>query len=474
MTLAFGSSSTDIEQNIDTYSWCLDDVDLFYETKRCAQFILEGNYGMIALQFPDELLVNSVEVLEKLQNCTKQKLFVLGDTSYGSCCVDEIAVQRYNADCVIHFGRSCLSKTSRFPVLNIYGQYKIDVDDCYYEVNRLLPDTNIHIIILFDTIYRHCVGDLLHRLQKSYCNVVLSAIHETPIVIGNMDTSERNHVCRCHRIFHLIKETTLKDYSMLYIGRENQTLSNLMMNFTENSFYSYDPVSQKGRHEEININKTLMKRFYMIERVKDANTVGIVVGTLGVANYLAIISKIKKLLKSAGKKHYTFVVGKLNVAKLGNFMEVDVFVLVSCCENTLVDCKEFYKPIVTPYDLEIACNGNTQWTGQYTTDYTQLLPGSASYVPVPTDKDNIVVDVSMVSNKLRRIGFIERDCVHAGQREISEAVDKSITPQAISAGQFLAKKSWRGLEPNLGETPVVKAKDGLRGIAMEYSNSPNC
>ncbi|XP_050399954.1 2-(3-amino-3-carboxypropyl)histidine synthase subunit 2 isoform X2 [Patella vulgata] len=428
----------------------------------------------IALQFPDELLVNSVEVLEKLQNCTKQKLFVLGDTSYGSCCVDEIAAQRYNADCLIHFGRSCLSKTSRLPVLNIYGQHKIDVDNCFCEVNRLLPDTDIHVIILFDTIYRHCVGDLLHKLQKSYRSVILSAIQETSNVNGNIDTSERNGVCRCHRMFHLIEETTLKDYSMFYVGRESQTLSNLMMNFTENSFYSYDPVSQKGRHEEININKTLMKRFYMIERVKDANIVGIVVGTLGVINYLEIISKIKKLLKSAGKKHYTFVVGKLNVAKLGNFMEVDVFVLVSCCENTLVDCKEFYKPIVTPYDLEIACNGNTQWTGQYTTDYTQLLPGSTSYVPVSPDKDNTVVDVSMVTNKLRTIGYIERDCVNAEHREISETVNKTITSQAISAGQFLAEKSWRGLEPNLGETAVVRATDGLKGIAMEYSNEPNC
>ena len=31
--------------------------------------------------------------------------------------------------------------------------------------------------------------------------------------------------------------------------------------------------------------------------------------------------------------------GKLNVAKMANFMEVDVFVLVACPENTLIDSK---------------------------------------------------------------------------------------------------------------------------------------
>lgn len=31
--------------------------------------------------------------------------------------------------------------------------------------------------------------------------------------------------------------------------------------------------------------------------------------------------------------------GKLNVAKMANFMEIDVFVLVACPENTLIDSK---------------------------------------------------------------------------------------------------------------------------------------
>ena len=45
---------------------------------------------------------------------------------------------------------------------------------------------------------------------------------------------------------------------------------------------------------------------------------------------------MKKLLAQAGKKTYTFVMGKLNAAKLANFMEIDMFVLVACPENSLV------------------------------------------------------------------------------------------------------------------------------------------
>ena len=35
--------------------------------------------------------------------------------------------------------------------------------------------------------------------------------------------------------------------------------------------------------------------------------------------------------------HCTVAVGKLNVAKMANFMEIDVFVLVACPENSLVE-----------------------------------------------------------------------------------------------------------------------------------------
>jgi len=37
------------------------------------------------------------------------KFYILADTSYGSCCVDEIAAEHADADCIIHYGRACLS-----------------------------------------------------------------------------------------------------------------------------------------------------------------------------------------------------------------------------------------------------------------------------------------------------------------------------------------------------------------------------
>lgn len=56
---------------------------------------------------------------------------------------------------------------------------------------------------------------------------------------------------------------------------------------------------------------------------------GIVVGTLGVAGYMEAVEGVRKLAQAAGKKTYTILMGKPSPAKLANFPEVEVFVLVA-------------------------------------------------------------------------------------------------------------------------------------------------
>lgn len=47
------------------------------------------------------------------------------------------------------------------------------------------------------------------------------------------------------------------------------------------------------------------------------------------------------------KKSYTISVGKLNPAKLANFMEIECFVIVACPENSVVEAKVWVSPLHT-------------------------------------------------------------------------------------------------------------------------------
>jgi hypothetical protein len=50
--------------------------------------------------------------------------------------------------------------------------------------------------------------------------------------------------------------------------------------------WRYSPVNSELRRETLSVNKTLMRRYFLVEKTKDADIIGIVAGTLGVCTRL--------------------------------------------------------------------------------------------------------------------------------------------------------------------------------------------
>ncbi|KAL3216345.1 hypothetical protein MRX96_033143 [Rhipicephalus microplus] len=324
-------------------------IECQYEVKRTVAWICENGFKKVALQFPDGMLVNSVSITLALQASVPAELFILGDTSYGSCCVDEVAAEHVAADAIVHYGHSCLSVPSRLPVLFILGRSPCTTEGLELGLRSVFPDPHTRIAVLFDTQYDHCKCDVFAKISALFGNAVCSELVIPSVQQGNKNRSRGTQVItKCSRTFCIEENTSLADYSILFIGPENGTLTNIVFTFNSCVCYSYNPNTQDIRRESLAVNRQLMRRYYLVEKAKDAHIVGILAGTLGVQSYLSAIGHLKKLIRNAGKKPYTLVTGKLNVAKLANFQEIDVYVLVACPENTLLDSKEFFQPIVTP------------------------------------------------------------------------------------------------------------------------------
>jgi len=62
-----------------------EEYEEYYDLQRTAEEIVMGDYKRIALQFPDELLPDSVPVFHRLKAKLgpRRDLYVLADTSYG-------------------------------------------------------------------------------------------------------------------------------------------------------------------------------------------------------------------------------------------------------------------------------------------------------------------------------------------------------------------------------------------------------
>ncbi|NXA31454.1 DPH2 synthase, partial [Eudromia elegans] len=307
--------------------------------------------------------------------------------------------------------------------------------------------------------------ELERLLRPEYPNVVFSSVacgEAGPALPG-----EERHL---GRRFVVEAPGRLQDCAMFYVGAEGLALSSFMLTWNRCPFSSFDPATGCARCETFNVNRALMRRLYLVERARDAGVVGILVGTLGVAGYLDVLRHLRELLRWAGKRSYTLAVGRPSPAKLANFPEVDVFVLVACAQNSLLDSGDFYRPVVTPYELELACNPARQWTGNYLTDFRDLLPGACTHVELPAavGAEEAVPDVSLITGELRAVRLGDPPPSPGAAlacREQTRALAE-ISP----AASFLESRSWRGLEQQLGKTPVAKAVPGRRGVAIAYED----
>jgi diphthamide biosynthesis protein 2 len=107
---------------------------------------------------------------------------------------------------------------------------------------------------------------------------------------------------------------------------------------------------------------------------------GLIVGNVGLASSKSLLDQLRQELRKAKKKSYTLSVGRLNPAKLANFETIECFVLVGCAEGGVVDSKDFYRPIVTPWELLLALKGpEVEWDpSKWTLDISKVLEGESS------------------------------------------------------------------------------------------------
>eukprot|EP00126_Sphaerothecum_destruens_P001478 Sdes_comp14819_c0_seq1m3576 len=482
----------------------------FFDIQNTCQLIQTHNFHSIALQFPDPLLpiaYSIIRLLELEMKLYPVEFFLLADTAYGSCCVDQVAAQHINqVDLILHYGTSCLSPVHLYPVHYVFGKIPFNIQPFVDALSSLLSSPASppqHILIFADVRCQYALNDiktcLFSQLGPKFdpSTFLFSLLCIPPLFPSptELETKTPSPILSCpqvastKRYFLLdgnpIDASHWKDvpHICVYLGAEGPTLNNLILTYNQSEFYSFHPCTHRFRKESIHVNRTLMKRYYLMEKAKDAQVVGLLCGTLAVQDYLTMLNSLKSLAKAAGIKSYTFVMGKLNVAKLANFMEIDLFILVSCPENTLIDSSEFYKPVITPFEFFLACGHITRatWDGRCITDYHYVLNQIQSINSFTSSQSTppSSPEMSLISGKIRpnhafqttqsdpiNPASLSKD-IHQLQLEPKNPLPLVSHSAPLLQG-YLANRTFSGLEQKLGQNHVSKAVEGTSGIAKGY------
>lgn len=314
------------------------------------------------------------------------RLYILADTSYSACCVDEIAAEHADADVVVHYGRACLSPTSRVPVLHVFTRQKLDYDDVVgaFEREFSLPPkeetgeggsvNKMVVIIMADVMFQEHVQPVCEMLRRrGHVGVrATEIVHDPAAPIPNRRVVTSNTTDDSGTTTTPSQEESLRDHHLFHISTPpaallmtlSSRLSSLRIYPTPSSPYS---AATSEIPDPSMTPRLLQRRYALVLRLATASVIGILVNTLSVRNYMDTISRLKAQIAAAGKKSYTIVVGKLNPAKLANFAEIDGWVVVGCWESGLVEQDGMWKPVITPFELGLALQGDDKrvWTGEW-------------------------------------------------------------------------------------------------------------
>jgi len=430
-----------------------------YDLDRVVDWVVEQEVGRVALQFPDYLLQDAPNVANVLTQRLGREIFILGDTTFGSCCVDEVAAAHMNADAVVHFGHYCFSKARNLPVLYVFTKLPCNLESLEEEVAAKLSDSK-RTVLLYDVDFHHILD------SWSPCNL-------PNMITGKCETDGK--VTLGGRSFPVESLSDLEESAVVFVssGRGHEdALINLMLALPPSCqwwIFENSTLVPAGK----NITRMLMKRSHLIEKCKDAQRIGILVGTLSLDKVDEILDKLRRLVKNSGRKCYTFLVGKPNVAKLANFPEIDLFVMVACPESSLEDSKEFLQPIITPWELEVALSPSVSWGGEVVTDFREMVEGGARYREIDHSQPSESCQLSLVSGRMRSmVGVAEQET----NGELVVVNDKTVSlVHASGGGEFLASRSWGGLEQRLGQDQVQgpdQVIHGATGIAAGYEDEP--
>jgi diphthamide biosynthesis protein 2 len=467
----------------------------YYEINRLSKDVLDlldtkpyirddGWLCRIALQFPDSLLQDAPEVFWEFEDELKSRtgktplVFVLGDTTFGSCCPDEVSALHLDADVLIHFGHACLSPATNIPILYSFGINFIDVSKCAHEVLLQLKDnSNRNLLLLSQLQYYHALRDIQSDISsKSSIFILAGKIPNQDLTLqkgsDNVATSSFETVGGLQVPAGLDLTRTI----LLYIGdpSDNRQFKNIVLRFhsvPSVDIWTFDPItSTLSTSVPISIQRELNRRFFLTQKARDATTFGILVGTLSQRYFTSVVHALQRTIQNANRFCYTFAVGKINEAKLANFGEIDCYILVACSETSLLDFeRDLHVPVITPSELDVAL-GNREW-GNYSLDYHDYLQNQMQSPFETKNADNNEEDQDVPYFSLISGNYVDsrKQMMSGSEVNLSALPGKGqLTKYQSKGAEFLKSRKFQGLETLEGETEVHKAVPGLDGIASNY------
>nr|XP_021142746.1 2-(3-amino-3-carboxypropyl)histidine synthase subunit 1 isoform X2 [Columba livia] len=271
---------------------------------------------------------------------TDAEAVVMGDVTYGACCVDDYTARALGADFLVHYGHSCLipiDTTQGLKMLYVFVDIKIDTSH-FLETIRFNFTAGTSLAFVSTIQFVSTVQAAAQELRSQY---KVSVPQCKPLSPGEIlgCTSPR-----------LTQDTD----AIVYLGDGRFHLESIMITNPGIPAYRYDPYSKVFSEEHYSHDRMHRARQDAIRAATRAHCWGLILGTLGRQGSPGILKHLESRLRALGRPFVRVLLSEIFPSKLKLFPDVDAWVQVACPRLSIDWGEAFSKPLLTPYEPEFA------------------------------------------------------------------------------------------------------------------------
>ncbi|NXE30234.1 DPH1 synthase, partial [Ardeotis kori] len=285
---------------------------------------------------------------------TDAEAVVMGDVTYGACCVDDYTARALGADFLVHYGHSCLipiDATQGLKMLYVFVDIKIDTSH-FLETIRFNFAAGTSLALVSTIQFVSTVQAASQELRSQFKVCVPQCKPLSPGEILGC-TSPR-----------LAQDTD----AIVYLGDGRFHLESIMIANPGIPAYRYDPYSKVFSQEHYGHEHMHRARQDAIRTAAGARCWGLILGTLGRQGSPGILQHLESRLRALGRPFVRVLLSEIFPSKLRLFPDVDAWVQVACPRLSIDWGEAFSKPLLTPYEAAVALR-DVEWQQPYPMDF---------------------------------------------------------------------------------------------------------
>ncbi|KAJ4306973.1 Diphthamide biosynthesis protein 1 [Collariella sp. IMI 366227] len=315
----------------------------------------------VALQMPEGLLLFATTISDILTEfCPGIETLIMGDVTYGACCIDDYTARAMGCDLLVHYAHSCLIPVDVTKIKTLYVFVDISIDTSHLLATLERNFSPGKAIAMVGTIqFNATIHGVKSTLEKAGFKVIVPQI--APLSKGE--------ILGCTSP-NLSTYTDSPVDLILYLGDGRFHLESIMIHNPDIPAYRYDPYSRKLTHETYGHNEMQDIRRDAIRNAKKAKKWGLILGSLGRQGNPHTMALIETKLKQMDIPIVHLLLSEIFPGKLAMMSDVECWVQVACPRLSIDWGYAFPRPLLTPYEALIALEEKEDWgKGPYPMDY---------------------------------------------------------------------------------------------------------